>query len=96
MTKIDKDETIRDVAEALFARIPDWVTFYREILGLHGAVRRHYPTLEALAAFEETDTYREVQQMLRKLRERRPCRRTPTDQPTRRTPSRNRKPSRRG
>ena len=72
MTKIDKDETIRDVAEALFARKPDWVTFYREILGLHGAIRRHYPTLEALAAFEETDTYREVQQMLRKLRERRP------------------------
>lgn len=81
MTKIDKDETIRDVAEALFAKKPDWVTFYREILGLHGAIRRHYPTLEALAAFEETDTYREVQQMLRKLRERRPLPKDPTDQP---------------
>ncbi len=69
---MEKEEVIRQTAEALFARNPDWVTFYRKILGLHGVIRRHYPTLDAMNAFEETETYRQVQQMLRKLRERRP------------------------
>ena len=72
MTTMEKEEVIRQTAEALFARNPDWVTFYRKILGLHGVIRRHYPTLDAMDVFEETETYRQVQQMLRKLRERRP------------------------
>ena len=72
MTAIDTEELIRHDAEVLFQRNPDWATFYREILGLHGTIRRHYPTLDALSAFEETEAYREVQQMLRKLRERKP------------------------
>ncbi len=77
MTAIDTEEEetqemVRHDADALFARNPDWVTFYREILGLHGTIRRHCPTLDALSAFEATDTYRDVQQMLRKLRERKP------------------------
>jgi hypothetical protein len=69
---MEKEEVIRQTADALFARNPDWVTFYRKILGLHGVIRRHYPTLDAMDAFEETETCRQVQQMLRKLRERRP------------------------
>ena len=80
MTKIDRESTIRDVAEALFAQDPHWATFFREILGLHGAVRRHYPTRDSRAAFEETDTYRELQQMLRKLRERKAVPKDEADQ----------------
>ena len=69
MTTIDKEEMIQHTAETLYARHPDWVTFYREIWGLQGVIRRHYPTPATLSLFEETETYRQVQRMLRKLRE---------------------------
>ncbi len=72
MTASDKQEVVRQTAEELFAQNPDWMTFYRETFGLQGVIRRNYPTLEDLAVFEETDTYRDVQQMVKKLRERRP------------------------
>ena len=48
------------------------MTFYREIFGLHRAIRRSYRTLNQRMAFEETETYRVVQEMLKDLRERRP------------------------
>ena len=54
----------------LYSESPDWVTFYREILGLHGLVRQHFPDKQALAQFEQTDSYAAIQQMLTKLRER--------------------------
>jgi predicted HicB family RNase H-like nuclease len=63
-------EEILRAARNLFAGDPDWVSFFRQILGVHGAVRRHYQTRQALAEFEQTDAYAEVQQMLRALRER--------------------------
>jgi hypothetical protein len=72
VTTIDKDEVIQHAANALYARNPDWATFFREICGLNGVIRRQYPTLESLSLFEETETYRLIQRMLRKLRERRP------------------------
>jgi hypothetical protein len=68
---IEKEETIRLAAEAIYAQDPDWVEFYREVLGLEGIVRRNFPTLHALSRFEETETYRQVQQMLKNLRARR-------------------------
>ena len=71
MTTIDKEEMIQHAAETLYARQPDWVTFYREIWGLQGVIRRHFPTPETLSLFEETETYHQVQRMLRKLREHR-------------------------
>jgi predicted HicB family RNase H-like nuclease len=70
MTETDRAEEVRRAAAELFARAPDWVTFFREVLGLEGIVRRCYPTPQSLAEFEQTDTYVEVQQMLTKLRER--------------------------
>ena len=45
------------------------MTFYREILGINGIIRRNYPDAQALADFEKTDEYGEIQQMLAKLRE---------------------------
>ena len=44
--------------------------FYREVLGLNGIVRRMFPGRDALAAFEQTEDYLQIQQMLTKLRER--------------------------
>ncbi len=63
------DQVLR-YAEQLFAKGSNWVTFYREVLGVRGMVRRCFPTPEALAEFEQTPAYAEIQRMLGKLRER--------------------------
>ncbi|OHB70930.1 MAG: hypothetical protein A2V70_19545 [Planctomycetes bacterium RBG_13_63_9] len=78
----DKGEEVHRNARVLYSRNPDWVTFYREILGLHGIIRRTYPTRAALDEFEQTEAYGEIQQMLKRLREQRPAPVDPED-PTR-------------
>ncbi len=57
------------VAQQLYSRPVDWVTFYREILGVHGIIRQTYKQPEALAQFEASPQYAEIQHMLAKLRE---------------------------
>lgn len=82
MITTDKQAEVQRFATQLFEESADWVTFYREILGRHGIVRRMYPDLEALAAFEQTETYQEIQRMLAQLRRRGPF--APTEEePTR-------------
>jgi predicted HicB family RNase H-like nuclease len=56
-------------ANQLFSQEPDWVTFFREILGVDGIVRRLYRDGAELAQFEQSDEYKNIQQMLAKLRE---------------------------
>ncbi len=82
MIATEKHAEIRQAAEKLFAQSPDWVTFYREILGLRGIVRHSYPTREALAAFEQTEDYEEILRLLTKLREQGPLA-FDQDEPTR-------------
>lgn len=65
-----KLKEIQHSAAERFSESPDWATFYRELLGLHGIVRRCYPTREAMAEFERTEAYEEIQRMLTKLRQR--------------------------
>jgi predicted HicB family RNase H-like nuclease len=48
----------------------NWVDFFREILGLTGVIRRAFPATELQTEFERSDAYREIQYMLRRLRER--------------------------
>lgn len=81
-TETDKSEEVYQAAYELFSRNPDWVTFFREILGLRGLVRRSHPTPDALAEFERNETYAEIQHLLTALRERRPA------SPTGREPTR--------
>ena len=81
MTTTEKCEEVQRTARELFAKRPDWVTFYRKILGLYGTIRRHYPTHEALDDFEQTEAFRHIQQMLRKLREQGPVPENP-EEPT--------------
>jgi predicted HicB family RNase H-like nuclease len=69
-TAIHEHEEVQQAAEALFFRHPDWVTFYREILGRQGLIRRVCPTLESLAEFKQTRAYQEIQRMLSELRRR--------------------------
>jgi predicted HicB family RNase H-like nuclease len=82
MITAEKQAEVRRTADELFAQSPDWVTFYREILGLRGIVRDAFPTREAMAAFEQTDTYEAIHQLLTKLREQGPLTENP-EEPTR-------------
>lgn len=68
MVELDKQADVLLHARELFAKEPDWISFYREILGLSGIVRRHYPTQEALREFEQTPAYAEIHEMLTRLR----------------------------
>lgn len=64
-----KQEALR-VARDLFRQSPDWVTFFREILGVEGVVRRLFNVPEQLTDFEHCEEYGEIQLMIAKLRER--------------------------
>ena len=66
----EKRHEVYHVAHELFRQEPDWVTFFREVLGLEGVVRRAYPSADELAVFERTQEYNQIQHMLAKLRER--------------------------
>lgn len=67
--QMDHDHEILQRAHQLFAKKPDWVTFFREILGVSGAVRRRYKTPEEVTPFRQTSAYAKIQRMLDKLRE---------------------------
>jgi len=66
----EKRQEVFRVASELYRQDPDWVTFFREVLGLDGLVRRVYAEPDALAQFEQSNEYAQIQQMLAKLRER--------------------------
>src|SRR5258707_771918 len=71
------------VASELYRQDPDWVTFFREVLGLDGIIRRSYPDPGTLTTFEQTEEYQQIQQMLAKLRERGPDTPAGRKEPTR-------------
>jgi len=58
------------IANEMYRHQPDWVTFFREVLGVDGLVRRLFSSPEELDAFENTQQYAEIQEMLTRLRER--------------------------
>jgi predicted HicB family RNase H-like nuclease len=68
-TNGDRVEAIMQRAADLYQHAPDWTTFFREILGIDGLVRKSFPNPDQLAAFEQTEVYAQLQQMLAKLRE---------------------------
>lgn len=70
ITMTEKPQEVLRVANDLYRQTPDWVTFFREVLGLNGIVRQVYPRAEEMAEFERTEEYCEIQQMLAKLRNR--------------------------
>src|SRR5688572_1305700 len=63
-------QTVLRQAAQLFQQAPDWVTFFREILGVDGVIRKMFPKPQELLAFEQEAEYAQIQQMLAKLRER--------------------------
>ncbi len=62
-----KQEAYR-IAAALFKQNPDWVVYFREILGIGGVVRRLFPEDDDLLEFEKSDEHAEIQSMLARLR----------------------------
>ena len=64
-------QEVLQVAENLYRQGPDWVTFFREVLGIDGAIRKRFPTFEELTAFEKSEEFDKIQKMLVKLREKR-------------------------
>ena len=66
----DRTLTAHRIAADLFHRQPDWITFFREVLGVDGMLRKLFSTPEEMADFEKTEQYIEIQTMLAKLRER--------------------------
>ena len=65
----EKYQPILQSARQLFESEPDWVTFFREILGVDGIVRRQFTRLEDLTAFEKSQEFEQIQKWLVKLRE---------------------------
>jgi len=63
-----KEQEVHRVATELYAQGPDWVTYFREVLGLDGIVRQAYPTPELLVSFEQSKEFSEIQHLLAKLR----------------------------
>ena len=64
-----KQQEVYRIAHELFRQDPDWVTFFREVLGLGGVIHRAFPEMEQRLQFEGTREYAEIQNMLTKLRE---------------------------
>ena len=69
----EKYQEVLQVAENLYRQGPDWVTFFREVLGIDGAIRRSFPGFEELTVFEQSQEFESIQKMLVKLREKRTC-----------------------
>ena len=70
LTLEERKQEASRVASALYRQDPDWVTFFREILGISGVVRRLFPEREWMGEFEKTTEYTEIQLMLARLRQR--------------------------
>lgn len=65
----ERPQTASRIADTMFQQQPDWVTFFREVMGVDGIVRKLFPTPEELTEFEKTAEYAEIQAMVAKLRE---------------------------
>lgn len=81
-TSQEKYREVLQVAENLYRQDPDWVTFFREVLGIDGAIRKSFPTFEELSTFEQSEEFDAIQKMLVKLREKRTST-DPENEPTR-------------
>lgn len=58
------------IAAERYREAADWVTFFRLVLGVEGIIRQIFPRPDQLEAFERSEEYGQIQQMLAKLRER--------------------------
>ena len=69
VTTEEKYHQVYQVASNLYKQQPDWVAFFREVLGIEGVARQAFPEPEDMAEFERSPQFDGIQQMLAKLRE---------------------------
>ncbi len=62
---------IERVAQALYETDPDWLTFFREIFGVDGAIRRVFLDPDELSRFERSDACQRIRGLMNDLRGRR-------------------------
>lgn len=72
-------QKILDVAIQLFDRKPDWSTYFRELLGVNGLVRRTFLSRDDLVGIQKSEEFARIQTLLTHLREQR----TKSDEATR-------------
>lgn len=65
----DKCTEVLEAASTIYAASPDWATYFRQVMGVGGVIRTAFPIPQELEAFEKSDQYQEIQEMLAKLRE---------------------------
>ena len=63
-------QKVLQVAKELFMSKPDWVTFFRETLGVSGSARSVFPKQSEYVEFEKSREYTEIQNMVLALRNR--------------------------
>ena len=64
-------QKVLQVARQLHQGKPDWVTFFRETLGVNGAARSVFPSQEEYVKFEQSNEFAEIQKLVASLRTRR-------------------------
>ncbi|MEI7862725.1 MAG: toxin-antitoxin system HicB family antitoxin [Planctomycetota bacterium] len=65
-----RELAVLQVAERLHAMNPEWVVYFREVLGVEGVVRRTFREAEELVRFECSPHYARIREMLDDLRSR--------------------------
>ena len=65
----ERCQTAQRIAQERFVQTPDWIVFFREVLGVDGLVRGLFPTVGEMTAFEKSPEYAEIQKMVARLRE---------------------------
>ncbi len=63
-------QKVLQVANGLYQSKPDWVTFFRETLGVNGAARNVFSTQDEYISFEQRPEFNDIQQMVANLRNR--------------------------
>lgn len=64
-----KYQEVLGIATNLYQQNPDWVGYFRRVLGIDGVVRQAFPDAESLAKFEQSPEFDQIQHMVAKLRE---------------------------
>lgn len=69
-TMEDRRKLALSIATRMFAHQPPWISFFRELLGVGGQIRKLFPSPVEFAEFEKTPEYAEILAMLSQLRKR--------------------------
>lgn len=77
-----RSQKVLQFSQNLFHSNPDWVTFFREVLGVSGAARKLFPSQPEFIAFENSQEFARIQQMVSALRNRKGANGS-VDEPTR-------------